>query len=92
MKILEYSLYNKPVVASFSNDAFKLFGKLENIIWTRPEDTADIKQKLTFAIDNLSKFKTANSREFLINNYTWDHTARNILDTIEKTLALKQPF
>jgi len=82
MKILDYMACNKPVISSRIPAITKYFHESNTFKIVNPENIDLLKNAITdlYQIRN-QEIKT--HREFVLNNYTWDHTARKIINTIE---------
>lgn len=90
MKIMDYLACNKPVIASNILSITRYFQNLPQLKFIEPGN------KEILADTILEMYRKRNEvisshREFVLNNYTWDHTARNIINTIEKTLCAASP-
>jgi glycosyltransferase involved in cell wall biosynthesis len=85
-KVLEYMALGKPVVQ------FNLFeGKYsaqEASLYAKVNDSNDLAEKMLELLDNEGKRKYMSEygRERIINQLSWDHTSRALLDGYEKLL------
>jgi len=87
MKLFEYLVYNKPVIATYLTESFQLFQNLENIHWVEPENGEELFRTIIKVFNNLAKYSNLDSKSYILNNYTWDHTAQNIMKVIKETLC-----
>lgn len=87
MVLLEASSASLPIVASEIKGitgAFQFQNK-KHLLFTRPEDGIDLKEKIIFLLNN-KKFATAlgkNASNFVKNNYTTQHLAINLAQHID---------
>ncbi|MDO9547737.1 MAG: glycosyltransferase, partial [Candidatus Marinimicrobia bacterium] len=86
MKILDYLACNKPVITSAIPAITKYFHSSDTFKIVEPGNVKLLQNAITdlYQIRN-QEIKT--HREFVLNNYTWDHTAQNIMKVIEETLC-----
>jgi len=85
MKILDYMACNKPVITSAIPAITKYFHSSDTFKIIEPKNLKSLQNAIAdlYQIRN-QEIKT--HREFVLSNYTWDHTALNIIETINKTL------
>lgn len=86
MKTLHYLSCNKPIITSNIESITKYYNETKFFKFIEPENS----QVLADTVYNLYLKRSKpikEHREIIINNYTWDHTAKNIIKTINETLC-----
>jgi len=90
MKILDYMACNKPVITSNIPTITKYFKDTNNFKIVNPGSTSELSNAMTGIYRNKDQI-IKEHREFVINNYTWDHSAEKIIQTIQETLCVVSP-
>lgn len=86
MKIMDYMSCNRPVITSQLQAFTNILPSQDSIQFVEPENVPSLINGITNISNNKNNIKVTH-RKFIINNYTWDHTAQNIMKVIEKTLC-----
>lgn len=86
MKILDYMACNKPVITSNIPTITKYFKDTINFKIVNPGSTSELSNAILSIYRNKDQI-IKEHREFVINNYTWNHSAEKIMQTIQKTLC-----
>lgn len=87
MKIFDYLIQNKPVIVSGQRESRKLFSDFKNIIWTEIEKPSSVLSAYTDVRKKHDHYNKFDSRSLILKNYTWDHTARKIIDTVNRCIT-----
>jgi len=92
MKIFEYLLYNKPVIATYNKETKKMFADFKNICWVAPENPDSVYRGIMNVIKYPRNFSDPYSRNKIINNFTWGNTAQKILSVINEFIGESSNF
>lgn len=90
MKILDYMACDKPVITSSILAITKYFHSSDTFKIVEPENLKSLQNSIT-DLYQIKNQEIRTHREFVLNNYTWDHTAKKIIQTIQKTLCAASP-
>jgi len=88
VKIYEYLACGKPVVASNIKGIGDQLGNSGSGIFVTPEDPNELANAIIKLLkdEQLRKKMGKNGREVVVNNYSWEHTAKKTIDVFENLL------
>lgn len=86
MKILDYMACNKPIITSKIPTITKYFKETETFRLVQPENIESLVHSIQYLFNNRHD-QICKHRDFVLNNFTWDHTARKIIDTINRSIT-----
>jgi len=88
LKIYEYLACGKPVVASDIKGVGDLLRSSNSGIAVAPEDPVELANAIIKLLKDkeLREKMGKNGREVVVNNYSWEHTAKKTIEVFEKLL------
>ena len=83
-KLFEYMASGKPIIASDLPSINEVVSHNQSALLFKPDDSADLTRKIYQLVNDekLSNIISSNSLN-LVDNYTWETKARNMLDLIK---------
>jgi len=94
LKIYEYLACGKPVIASDIKGAGDLLRHSNAGIAVKPEDPVELANAIIKLLkdEELRRQMGENGRKVVVNNYSWDHTAKKTIEVFEKILDKKGDY
>ena len=94
LKIYEYLACGKPVIASDIKGVGDLLRHSNAGIAVTPEDPVELANAIIKLLkdEELRRQMGENGRKVVVNNYSWDHTAKKTIEVFEKILDKKGDY
>jgi len=94
LKIYEYLACGKPVIASDIKGVGDLLRHSNAGIAVKPEDPVELANAIIKLLkdEELRRQMGENGRKVVVNNYSWDHTAKKTIEVFKKILNKKGDY